>query len=120
MRLTDKEILKIVENNACALATITKDGRPNVIGVACVKIVDMDTMLITDNYMQQTKDDIIYNPHVVMVVWNSKWKGYKFIGKAQYRSSGKWLEQVKKMPENKGLPAKGAILIEVEKILRTK
>jgi predicted pyridoxine 5'-phosphate oxidase superfamily flavin-nucleotide-binding protein len=120
MRLTDKKILKIIENNACALATVTKDGRPNVIGVAYVKVVDADTLLVTDNYMQQTKDDIIYNPHVAMITWNSKWEGYKFIGKAQYHSSGKWLRLVRKMPGNKGLPVKGAVVVKIEKILMTK
>jgi len=50
-------------------------------------------------------------------VWNKEWKGYKIIGVAKYFNKGKWLEYVKSMKENKGLPAKGAILIKVSKII---
>lgn len=42
-------IKNIIESNSVSLSTIMKDGKPNTIGVAYVKVVsDMD-IVITDN-----------------------------------------------------------------------
>ena len=51
-------IKKLVEQNPLAVATITPNGNPNVIGVAYVKIVEKDMLLISDIYMHQTIEDI--------------------------------------------------------------
>ncbi len=80
-----------------------------------MKVISKDEILITDNYMNQTIKDILKNNNVCLVAWNKKLKGYKTIGKAKYYTIGKWKEFVEKMKENKGLPAKGAILVKVKK-----
>lgn len=111
------EIKNIIENNPVSLSTVMVDGRPNAVGVACVKVVSNNEIIITDNYMNQTPKDISVNKNVCLLVWDSEMKGYKIIGQAEYFTKGKWLDFVKEMPENEGLPAKGAILITVEKII---
>ena len=118
MEITPK-IKKIIEENPIALATI-KDNKPYVIGVAYCKVIDSDKILITNNFMRSTVDNILENSNIAMVVWNKKWEGYQFLGKAKYHQKGKWLDYVKKMKENKGLPAKGAILVKVRKIIKSK
>lgn len=115
-----EEIKKHIENNPVAFATTTNDNNPNVIGVAFVKVVSDNKILITDNYMNQTIKDILNNPNVCLVVWDKDFVGYKLIGKAQYFTSGEWLASVKKMKENEGVPAKGAVLIEISKIISSK
>jgi predicted pyridoxine 5'-phosphate oxidase superfamily flavin-nucleotide-binding protein len=111
------EIKKLIEENPGTLATVMANGKPNAIGVACVKVVSDSEMVITDNYMNQTPTDIQNNKNVCLLVWDKDMKGYKMIGQAEYYSSGKWLDFVKGLSENKGLPAKGAILAKVEKII---
>jgi predicted pyridoxine 5'-phosphate oxidase superfamily flavin-nucleotide-binding protein len=64
-------------------------GRPNVIGIAYVKVFDKSTLLITDNFMRQTIEDIEENNNVALVVWGKNWSGYKIIGKAKYYNKGK-------------------------------
>ncbi len=108
---------KIIERNYAAFATVDKNCRPNVIAVACVRVVEKNKLLITDNFMGYTAESIRRNDNVCLAVWNDKEKGYKVIGKAKYFQDGKWLEFVKQMPENKGLSAKGAILITVSKLI---
>lgn len=110
---------KLVENNPMALATVMPDGRPNVIGVASVKVVDEDKLLVTDNFMNQTIKDIKNNPNVVLVVWDKDMNGFKLVGTAEYFDEGEWLNKVKAMPENRGLPTKGAILVKVELIIKS-
>jgi predicted pyridoxine 5'-phosphate oxidase superfamily flavin-nucleotide-binding protein len=114
------EYKNLIENNPVALSTITLENKPNVIGVACVKIVSNSEVLVTDNYMNQTIKDILNNKNVCLAVWDKKLKGCKLIGEAEYYTSGKWKEFSEKMKENKGLPAKGAILVKVSKIIESK
>lgn len=117
IRITTKA-KKIIENNPIAFATISNQNKPNVIGVAFVKVVSQNQVLITDNYMKQTRNNLLKNKNVCLAVWNKKWQGYKLIGQAKYNSSGKWKKFVERMKENKGLPAKGAILITITKLIR--
>lgn len=113
------EIKKIIEENPVAFATICKDGKPNVICVSTVKVVSKNQIIITDNYMKQTKENIERNNNICLAVWNKKETiGYKLLGNAEYSSSGKWKKFVEKLPENKGFPAKGAILITISKIIK--
>lgn len=113
--MINEKAKKIIEENPVAFATCA-NNQPNVIAVAYIKVVGNDQILITDNYMKGTKKNIEQNPNVCLAIWNKDWDGYKIIGIAQYLTSGEWFEFIKSMPENKGLPAKGAILIKVSEI----
>ena len=113
-------IKSLIESNPAALATITPDNKPNAIGVAYVKVVSDDEVLITDNYMGQTIKDLSQNNNVCLVTWDENMRGCKLIGEAEYFTEGKWKKYVEEMEENKGLPAKGAILIKVSKIIESK
>ena len=108
---------KLIEQNPLALATASKAGRPNVIGVAFVKVVSGKALLVSDNFMSQTRRNLAANNSVCLAVWDKQWKGCKLVGKAEYHSEGKWARMVKAMPENKGLPAKGAILVKIAKVI---
>jgi len=107
----------IIEENYVAFATVGKNCRPNVVAVACVKVVAKNQVIITDNFMKHTRENLEKNNNVCLAVWNQKEQGYKLIGKAKYFSNGKWLKFVKQMPENKGFPVKGAILVTISKLI---
>lgn len=70
--------------------------------------------------MSKTKGNLITNNNVCLAIWDKKWKGIKIIGKAKYYTKGKYLNLVKKLKENKGLPSKGAILVKVSKLIELK
>jgi len=112
------QIKKIIEENPVAFATTDGKNNPNVIAVAFVKVVAKNQIIITDNFMQQTKSNLQKNKNVCCAVWGKGWNGYKLIGEAEYFTSGKWKRFVEKMPENKGFSAKGAILITISKIIK--
>jgi uncharacterized pyridoxamine 5'-phosphate oxidase family protein len=118
MKITSS-IKKIIEQNPLAFATMV-NKKPYVIGVASCKIVKGDKVLVTNNFMKTTIRNISKNNNVALVVWNKEGEGYQFLGKAKYYKEGKWLNYVKDLKENKGLPAKGAIVIKVEKIIKSK
>ena len=117
MKTSLKDIKNIIEKNPVAIATIMSNNKPNIVAVAEVRVVSEKEILVTDNFMNQTIKDVSLINNVCVLVWNKEWIGYKIIGTAKYFNKGKWLEYVKSMKENKGLPAKGAILIKVSKII---
>ena len=113
----NKTIKKIIEGNPVAFATVDKNNKPNVIAVASVKVED-SKIIITDNYMSKTRSNLLKNSSICLAVWNKSWKGYKITGKASYHDSGIWLNFVKSMKENRGYPAKGAIVINIKQIIK--
>ncbi|MFC1728376.1 pyridoxamine 5'-phosphate oxidase family protein [Nanoarchaeota archaeon] len=117
--MVDEEVKKLIEENPVAIATVTEGNKPNVIGVAYVKVVSDDQLVITDNYMKKTIDDIQENNNVCLVCWDSDMNGCKLIGTAEYFTEGKWLDFVKNLEENKEEPAKGAILVTVTRVIKS-
>ena len=118
--MINEGIKNMIENNAMGLATIDKEGKPHNIAVGYVKVVSKNQIVISNNYLVETIENIKRNPNVALVVWASNWKenciGYELKGKAEYFISGKWLEFIKKIPINTGEHCKGAILITINKI----
>ena len=116
----NKELKKLIEENTLALATVSEQGQPHCIAVAFVKVVSDKQILVTDNYMVETRQNILRNSEVALVVWNKDWQkdcaGHSLKGKAKYFAKGKWHEAVRKIPENKSEPCKGAILVTIDKI----
>jgi uncharacterized protein len=83
----EQEAQKIIEENPVVLATINSKGNPHVIAVALVKVKD-DKIIITNNYMKSTIENIKNNPNVSLAVWNKDCKGYRIDGKAEYYEQG--------------------------------
>ncbi len=115
-----EDIKKLIEENPVALATVCSDGNPNVIPIAFAKVVSDNEIVITDNFMIQTRENLQSNKNVCLSVWNKDWNGYKILGEAQYIKSGKWKNFIEEMKENEGLSAKGAILIVINKLIKLK
>lgn len=113
----DLETKKMIEENAAAFATVNEEGKPNVIGVAFIKVVAEDRLLITDNYMKQTKENLSKNNNVCLAVWDKEWNGIKLIGTATYHTDWEWKLYIEKMPENAEMPSKWAILVDVSELI---
>jgi len=111
---------KIIEENALALATVNPKSEPHNIAVGFVKVVSKNQLLISDNYINETLENIKTNSNVSLAVWIRNWEdnciGYELFGEAEYFKEGKWIERIKQIPENKDAPCKGAILITLNKI----
>ena len=111
----------MIEENAMALATVDADGNPNNIAIAYVKVISDTELLITDGVMTQTKENVLDDPRVCLVVWKG-WSGYKLVGTAEYYTEGEYFEMVKKhnAEVDPDIHAKGAIKIEISKIIPLK
>ncbi|MDP2924829.1 MAG: pyridoxamine 5'-phosphate oxidase family protein [Nanoarchaeota archaeon] len=110
----EKEIVKMIEENPIALATIN-DNMPHVVFVSYVKVKE-GSIIITNNYLVKTIENIKKNPNVSLACHDKNWNGYEINGEAEYFDYGKWLDFILSIKENKGEPCKGALVIEIKEI----
>ncbi|MFA4941588.1 MAG: pyridoxamine 5'-phosphate oxidase family protein [Patescibacteria group bacterium] len=112
-------VKKLIENNAVALATIGKNGRPHAIAVAYCKVFG-DKIIISNTHILETINNLKTNKYVSLAVWNKEWEvacaGFELKGVAENQTSGKWFDFVKQMPDNKGYDVKSAIVVTVAKV----
>lgn len=111
------KIKELLEKEVVALTTVSGDGRPNVIAVAFCKVIEGSKVLVTDNFMNKTRQNLVNNQHVAMAVWSKDMEnGYQLKGRAECITEGKYKELVDKDPNNKGLAHKAAVLVTVSEI----
>ncbi|KAF5086394.1 Pyridoxamine 5'-phosphate oxidase [anaerobic digester metagenome] len=117
MVMTD-EMMKAVENDLVFLATSTPDGVPNVVPIGFAKPLDSKSILIVDNYMHKTHENLEKNPEAALVVKDAKKCPYQFKGKVEIFESGKIFDEAVEWATNvmTKLQPKAAILMKVEEI----
>ena len=115
------EKVKILFNNQDVISFGTADVNniPNVVAVFWKKIINGKTILLIDNYMDQTKKNIEQNSKVCLSFWDQKTgEGYKIKGDAYYHISGQVFDQGKEFiqeqrPEKS---PKGVVEVKVKDI----
>jgi predicted pyridoxine 5'-phosphate oxidase superfamily flavin-nucleotide-binding protein len=72
VKLTEemKESLKGVKN--IYLATSSKAGVPNVVPMGAFKLMDDETMLLSDQFMQKSLENMKENPKIALSFWGEK------------------------------------------------
>ena len=62
---------KLIENNPCHIATVTIYGLPNLSVASDIKLLDDETILISNNEMINTPDNIKDTKNVVITSFNN-------------------------------------------------
>lgn len=65
-----KESLKATK--VAYLATVAKDGTPNVVPIGAFKFLDDETLLISDQYFNKTLKNLRENPQIALSWWGEK------------------------------------------------
>ena len=103
------------------LATATADGAPNAVPVGAKKIIDDETVLISDQFFNKTLANLKANPKVAVSFWEGH-EGYQIKGSATIETSGQRFEETAKWIEELGnkvgspLKSKGAVIIQIDEI----
>jgi hypothetical protein len=114
-----KEIFE--KQEIIVLATASKDGMPNVVPVNAKKIIDDETILISDQFFNKTLKNLKENPQVAITIWD-KLEGYQLKGTVTIETSGKRFEETAKwideMAKKLNLPikSKGAVILKLTEI----
>jgi len=114
MKNITPKLKKYIEKSVLAVGT-EYSKQPHVIAVSCVNVLSKNKVIITDNFMSKTTRNIKKNNKISLCLWGNQ-GGYEITGTADYYNKGKWAEFVKSMKENRGLPAKGAIIVNIKNI----
>ncbi|MBC2703571.1 pyridoxamine 5'-phosphate oxidase family protein [Desulfobacula sp.] len=120
-QMTDrmKELFEKV--GAVALGTSTLDGTPNVVPVGAKKIIDDETILISDQFLNKTLSNMKSNPRVSVTYWEGH-EGYQLKGTITIETSGTRYEETAQWIEDLGakagfpLKSKGAVILKIEEI----
>ena len=120
-QMTDrmKELFEKV--GAVALGTSTLDGTPNVVPVGAKKIINDETILISDQFLNKTLSNMKSNPRVSVTYWEGH-EGYQLKGTITIETSGTRYEETAQWIEELGakagfpLKSKGVVILKIEEI----
>jgi predicted pyridoxine 5'-phosphate oxidase superfamily flavin-nucleotide-binding protein len=105
------------------VATASKDGTPNVIPLGIVKLIDDETIWITDNFMNKTISNLRTNPKIAIYIWGPEIKGcYQIKGVTAIKNSGAEYEEMKARmnKERPELPARSLVIVKITEVFECK
>ncbi len=112
------EMKEAIEKNLVFLATSSPEGVPNVVPIGFARPINDDTVLIADNYMKKTRENLDANPNLALIVADAKTFPYQFKGTVEIFESGEYFDEVvdwvSKVKDE--LEPKSAILFKIKEI----
>ena len=120
-QMTDRMKEMFEKVPTAVLATATSDGEPNAVPVGAKKIIDDETILISDQFFNKTLANMKSNPKIAVSFWEGH-EGYQLKGAITIETSGPRFEETAKWIEEMGnkagfpLKSKGAVILKIEEI----
>jgi predicted pyridoxine 5'-phosphate oxidase superfamily flavin-nucleotide-binding protein len=101
------------------MATADRKARPNVILVGMWFWADDETLVVSDNYLNKTKANLMENPVVAFNGW-ADGKSYQVKCRVDWETSGPRFEQIRKMATSgaRKFPGKAAVVCKVVEIFQ--
>lgn len=115
-----EEVRKVFEKQrVIPFATATSTGIPNIALVGMWWWEDDETMVISDNYLNKTKNNFIENPVAALNGWVDG-KSYQIKGVVEYQNSGPLYEKVRVRATSgqRQFPGKAAVVIKVTEVFQ--
>ncbi len=106
-----------------ALATASADGTPNVVPIGAKKVLDDETILISDQYFGKTLANLRQNPRVALTFWDPETReSYQIKGEVSIECSGpifeetaRWIDEIARA-RNVPMKSKGALVVKISAI----
>ncbi|MBN1627317.1 MAG: pyridoxamine 5'-phosphate oxidase family protein [Deltaproteobacteria bacterium] len=114
-----KELFEKV--NTAIMATSTKDGMPNAVPIGAKRIIDPQTVLVSDQFFNKTIENIRANPKASLMYWEGH-EGYQLKGTVTVETAGSRFDETARWIEGRGkeigfpLKSKGAVILNIEEI----
>ncbi len=100
---------------AVIFSTVNAAGAPNVIYVTCVGIFGDDRLVVADNYMSKTRDNILAGSKGSLLFITKEGKAYQVNGSLEYHKDGEIFDDMKKWnPGNH--PGHAAVALSIEEV----
>jgi hypothetical protein len=72
VKLTDEIKESLTGTKIVFLATASKEGTPNVVPIGAFKLLDDETLLISDQFFNKTLKNLKENPKIAISYWGEK------------------------------------------------
>lgn len=121
MAKMSQEVQDLINNTYAAAFSTCFDNVPNVVPVSMKQVIDDETVMVSDQYMNKTLANLKQNPYVALTVWDNE-GGYQIKGSVTYENEGpRYVEvaaQVKEILSSMGYDytSKGVCYIHVEEV----
>ncbi len=119
MAKLNEEMKALIANQQSFIATASSDGTPNISTKGSTRVLDEEHIVFYELSGGRTWSNLQSNPRVaIAVVDRRKMQGYRFVGKAEFVTSGDLYEGAKKLAEMLKIPVppKAAVKVTVEEI----
>lgn len=114
VKLTNEIKEALAATKTAYFATAAKDGTPNTVPIGAFKVLDDETMLISNQYFNKTLANMKENPKVALTFWGEK-GGFQIKGTVTIHTSGQiftddvaWVKSLKPT-----LVPKSAIIMKI-------
>ena len=77
------------------LATVSKDGVPNIIYASCVGIFGNDRLVVADNFFNKTRQNLLPGRKGAILFRDKNGKAYQVKGTMEYHKEGNVFENMK-------------------------
>lgn len=120
--MTEEMMDAVEKENVVFLATSNEDKTPNVVPIGFARPLDNKTILIVDNYMKKTRENLENNPQASLVLRDASKCPYQFKGSVKIHTSGKHFDEAVDWAQSvmSKLSPKAAVLFNVEEIYTVK
>ena len=108
---------EMIEKELAYVSTVSNDGIPNIGPKRSMRLLDEHTLIYNENTGKQTMKNLIDNGKVAVAYadW-SKLDGYRFVGKAEVFTEGKYYDEAVEWAKGKMGAPKAAVVIHIEEI----
>jgi len=113
-----KEMMDAIEKDNVVFLATSADNIPNVVPIGFARPVDNENILLVDNFMKKTHENLVKNPKASIVVRDASKCPYQFKGSVEIFESGKYFDEAVDWATSvmSKLSPKAAILFKVEEI----
>ena len=95
------------------LSTVSNDKQPNAIYATCVSLFEDNTILVADNYLNKTKQNVLDGSYGSALFISDEYKSFQLKGPLQYVTEGRYFQNMKTWNPDKH-PGKGVVVLKIE------
>jgi predicted pyridoxine 5'-phosphate oxidase superfamily flavin-nucleotide-binding protein len=121
VKLTTEMKESLASTKLAYLATSSKNRVPNVVPIAGFKLLDDETLLISDQYFNKTFQNLKENPHVALSWWGEK-AGFQLKGPVTIHTNDEVFNQDVAWMKEKfpALKPKSAVVLKIAEVFSIK
>jgi predicted pyridoxine 5'-phosphate oxidase superfamily flavin-nucleotide-binding protein len=121
VKLTDEMKESLTGTKLLFLATSSKNSIPNVVPIGAFKLMDDETLLISDQFFSKTLQNLKENPKVALSWWGEK-GGFQLKGPVTlhtndevFRQDVAWMKELRP-----NLVPKSAVIVKIAEVYQIK